>query len=768
MDWFYKRSLQKLRLYERFIKILGAYEQENIGSLDLITLAVRHLKAKRARTIITIGGMAVGFGAIVFLLSIGYGSQRLVVSRVARLEEMRQTDVSIGQASSLFLNESTIEDFKKIEGVDLVLPMISVVSKVGFKSSVSDVVAYGVTSEFLEQSAIQPTKGRIFVSENDLSYQGHEKGEEKVAGVKTEVYGQAKTEKEIGQIGYSINPLVWKPVYEKPSLKALIVGQTKRNVGQQEAKEVWGNSYPSLGDYASNGVDDYGNYYGRWVKDTFPLWEEKKCDLGNTDCVEGEYLVLRDASVQVLREGFITEENVQVAERFEIVSEDNPVVAEGEILAEVEFLVKPEIWVTVYSEHREDSMPIGFTKLTSPIRGDLVLGDSYLAEGDWGKVEQNANDKWLGCWLSASFPLWGKLECQDCGDDYFLVKRDENSVQVASEGFIQAGQVDIDNMPEFEKRGKVLAEATQSAELVLEDETATQSAFLNAETGWVEIASKAGVISDTKKEILKLSDGAKKEAVINRVMARLLGIDDDVLSQTFMVTFILNGELLGEEDHQAESEEVEYKIIGVIPDERTPAFYLPFGDLKGVGIKNYSQVKVVVDSKDKLREVRSAIEGMGFKTSSVVDTVGRINSLFANIRIVLVLLGLIALGVAALGMFNTLTVSLLEKTREVGLMKAMGMESHEIQRLFLAESVIMGFLGGVFGIILGFLAGKIVSLLLSLIAMTKGIGVLDVAHIPPVLILLIVILSSLIGIFTGIFPARRATKISALNALRYE
>lgn len=144
------------------------------------------------------------------------------------------------------------------------------------------------------------------------------------------------------------------------------------------------------------------------------------------------------------------------------------------------------------------------------------------------------------------------------------------------------------------------------------------------------------------------------------------------------------------------------------------------------------------------------------------------NLLFATMRVILAILGMIALGVAALGMFNTLTVSLLERTREVGLMKAMGMKSSEIQELFLTESMIMGILGGFLGIATGFLAGKLAGLILSLFAVFQGVGYIDISHIPASFTVVIILLSLLVGVVTGIYPAKRATKISALNALRYE
>ena len=129
---------------------------------------------------------------------------------------------------------------------------------------------------------------------------------------------------------------------------------------------------------------------------------------------------------------------------------------------------------------------------------------------------------------------------------------------------------------------------------------------------------------------------------------------------------------------------------------------------------------------------------------------------------------MVALTVAALGMFNTLTVSLLERTREVGLMKAMGMKSSEVQELFLTESMIMGFLGGILGIIGGWFAGKAVGVVLSFFAIFRGVGFVDISYLPFSFVLIVVLLSLLVGIATGIYPARRATKISALDALRYE
>ena len=82
--------------------------------------------------------------------------------------------------------------------------------------------------------------------------------------------------------------------------------------------------------------------------------------------------------------------------------------------------------------------------------------------------------------------------------------------------------------------------------------------------------------------------------------------------------------------------------------------------------------------------------------------------------------------------------------------------------------MIIAMFGGTLGIIAGFVAGKLLGLILSIITITRGEGFIDVSYIPIAFILFIVIISVIVGLITGIYPARRATKISALNALRYE
>lgn len=621
------------------------HQENTINRVNLIEISLRNMQIRKSRSFVTVGGMAVGIGAIVFLVSIGYGLQELVVGRVARLEEMRQTDVSTQPGSQVEITDETVSSISSFKEVAHVLPLISVVGRVNFQNSISDMAAYGVTAEYLKQSAIQPVQGAIFDS-NNLSMQltpsftdraeGNTSGN--VAGAQTEA-NSASYGDHIQIVELSIDPTKFIPVRESPSPSAPLIGYTRRAEGIQTGEEVWGGGYIDNAHNGRGAFDENNEYLGRWVNASVLLWEKTECSSEKTPhCIDNMYLLKRD------------------------------------------------------------------------IRGFQAQADGYLAE-----INMTVTP------LSESIPE--VLAAEDEKTD------DESTI--------------FDIVAELSASG--------SADLEL-----------------IKLASEAGIVQEAETQSVELAAGAVKQAVVNRAMLAVLGIsEDEAIGKTFDVTFIVTSNLLSE-DKKVESKQASYTIVGVIPEDRSPFFYVPFIDLRGLGIKAYSQMKVVANDRQDLQKIREQIEGLGLSTTSVSDTVAQIDQLFGTARQVLALVGMVALAVASLGMFNTLTVSLLERTREVGLMKAMGMKSHEVQELFLTESMLMGFFGGVGGILLGYLGGKLLGLMLSVVAISQGEGFINISTIPPVFVGIVFLLSLIVGIATGIYPASRATKISALNALRYE
>ncbi len=128
-----------------------------------------------------------------------------------------------------------------------------------------------------------------------------------------------------------------------------------------------------------------------------------------------------------------------------------------------------------------------------------------------------------------------------------------------------------------------------------------------------------------------------------------------------------------------------------------------------------------------------------------------------NIRFAAIIIGVITLFGAVIGLMNIMLVSVTERTREIGIRKAMGAKSSTIKQQFLFEAIVIGQLGGAFGIILGILIGNVVSLLLK-----------TAFVVPWEWIALGVFLCFVVGIVSGYFPAVKAAKQDPIEALRYE
>lgn len=769
-------------IYQKIVNMTGS-SRGTISRIDLIELAIRNMSFKKNRSFITIGGMALGIGAIVFLVSLGYGVNKLVVDKVARLEELEQADITPQTGSNVKINASILKDFKKIENVDKVLPQIAVVAKVNFQNSISDMAVYGVTTEYLEQSAIKPVAGNLFDS-NQINLEVDKKIIQIEEAIEASSSVDIQSEgRYLADISYNIPDHQWVAVYSQPNSQAEVLGYTQAFVdGWQTSAEYLGESYYSEDETGKIAQDVDGSWLGKWVKDDFLLWQQDTCLADDDSCSAGVYnKITNDDDQQVSQVGFIRSDRVvfqdDESEVLGAVSEIELIDAEyGDKNADVEFVIYPDQWLKVREEANTDSKIVGYTKRFEGVgSGEEVWGEEYEDQSVTKQYYNPKTEEYFGKWIQAPVKLWEKTDCDEslpeCVDGEYLAISDDKGSQAQIDAYM--AEINMKVVDVSIKYPSVLGVSIDTEDYVLGDsddllaDSEAGEDFIEAED-WVEIASEAGIVAPTEKVTVKFDENSVKEAVVNVSMLRILGLsNEEAIGKTFESSFVVVGDLLDTE-YQVESESVEYKIVGVIPEDKAPFFYVPFYDLQQMGIRNFSQAKIVVDNKDKLQNVRTEIESKGFSTSSVTDTVAQIDSLFGTIRSVLALLGMVALAVASLGMFNTLTVSLLERTREVGLMKAMGMKSYEVRELFLTESMVMGFFGGFFGILFGFAAGKLLGVFLSIFSLTKGQGLIDISFIPIMFVTTVFLLSLFVGIVTGIYPARRATKISALNALRYE
>lgn len=190
-----------------------------------------------------------------------------------------------------------------------------------------------------------------------------------------------------------------------------------------------------------------------------------------------------------------------------------------------------------------------------------------------------------------------------------------------------------------------------------------------------------------------------------------------------------------------------------------------------VGQKTYEQVLIYAEDIDKIQDICSTIkEDYGFYTYSLTDMLKELQSTANLIEMVLGGIGAISLLVAAIGIANTMIMSVYERTREIGVMKVIGASLGDIQKMFLAEAGMIGFGGGVIGIILSYL----ISILINTVGaglMADLIGTAGAAKasvIPIWLSIGALAFATLVGIISGWLPAKRAMNLSALEGLKNE
>ena len=169
----------------------------------------------------------------------------------------------------------------------------------------------------------------------------------------------------------------------------------------------------------------------------------------------------------------------------------------------------------------------------------------------------------------------------------------------------------------------------------------------------------------------------------------------------------------------------------------------------------------------KIKDVQKALEEIGLKAMSVEDEVGMFQTFFDAIVIVFNIFGGIALVAASIGIINTLFMAVQERTREIGLDKALGMSNSKVFLSFSAEAIMLGFWGSLFGIIVSFIVGQIAN---SVATQTflSDFPTFKLTIFDPLTMIGIAFVIMFIAFLAGTLPARRASKKNPIDALRYE
>lgn len=186
------------------------------------------------------------------------------------------------------------------------------------------------------------------------------------------------------------------------------------------------------------------------------------------------------------------------------------------------------------------------------------------------------------------------------------------------------------------------------------------------------------------------------------------------------------------------------------------------------GTPAFSTVQVRVQSPKDVQSVEDAIKKMGFNTFSIVDATRSLRQFFAVLDLFLGIFGSLALAVASIGIINTLVMAILERRREIGIMKAIGASDSDVKGLFFAEAGAMGVFGGFLGVALGWTIGRVINLGTNLYLKRQHLPPEQIWFVPWWLVISAIGFAIVVSLLSGLYPASRAARLDPVQALRYE
>jgi putative ABC transport system permease protein len=182
----------------------------------------------------------------------------------------------------------------------------------------------------------------------------------------------------------------------------------------------------------------------------------------------------------------------------------------------------------------------------------------------------------------------------------------------------------------------------------------------------------------------------------------------------------------------------------------------------------YPSLSVRAKSPSLVEALEASIKALGFNTFSLLDASKSLRTFFSVFDLLLGIFGSLALAVATLGIVNTLVMAILERRREIGILKALGAADSDVQQLFFVEAGVMGFLGGILGVLFGWLLGRALTYGTNVYLHRQNLNSIELSSVPWWLVLSALVFAVLVSLAAGLYPASRAAKLNPVDALRYE
>jgi len=182
----------------------------------------------------------------------------------------------------------------------------------------------------------------------------------------------------------------------------------------------------------------------------------------------------------------------------------------------------------------------------------------------------------------------------------------------------------------------------------------------------------------------------------------------------------------------------------------------------------YASLSVRVKSPSLVDGTEKKIKDLGFSAFSLLDASKSLRIFFSVFDLLLGIFGSLALAVATLGIVNTLVMAILERRREIGVLKALGAADSDVKQLFFVEAGVMGLSGGVLGVLLGWLIGQALTFATNVYLKRQELPGVQISSVPLWLIAGAIGFAVLVSLIAGLYPASRAAKLNPVDALRYE
>jgi len=258
-------------------------------------------------------------------------------------------------------------------------------------------------------------------------------------------------------------------------------------------------------------------------------------------------------------------------------------------------------------------------------------------------------------------------------------------------------------------------------------------------------------------------------------------------------TFAAGAPSMPDNPLQLQRAEARYTVVGIVEREPGPGglpgailsgLMIPLAKAREMGAvdvgslqslfrgadqgKSYMSATVKVTHAQFTDDVENQIKEMGFMAFSLNDALKGAKRAFIILDIVLSLIGSIALAVSSLGIVNTMVMSILERTREIGIMKAIGGSDGDIRRIFLVEASAIGCMGGLAGVVLGWLVGRAVNFGANVYIRSQGGPTGNLVSLPFWLIGGAIGFAFVVSLIAGSYPASRAARLDPIRALRHD